>query len=139
MIVKKQNKNKSKHFESVHEEKKLQKCSICHYSCSEISKLKIHVKSVYETRSHIRVLFVIKVVLKKVHIDSVHEKEKPYFSLWDSNFSEKGRLKQHIESVYEEKKKKIILTALSMPNIIIVTKNKQDQTCEPGSVAMASG
>ena len=74
------------------------------------------------------------------HIESVHEKQKPYnFSLWDSNFSEKGRLKGHIESFHEEKKKKIILTALSMPNIIIVTKNKQDHICEPGSVAMASG
>ena len=31
------------------------------------------------------------------------------------------------------------LTALSIPNIIIVTKNKQDQTCEPGRVAIASG
>ena len=38
---------------------------------------------------------------------------------------------------FQEKMK--ILTALSMPNIIIVTKNKQDQTCEPGRVAIASG
>ena len=53
--------------------------------------------------------------------------------------TEKSRFKEHIESVHEEKKKKMILTALSMPNIIIVTKNKQDQTCEPGSVAIASG
>ena len=67
------------------------------------------------------------------------KQEVTYFSLCDSNFSEKGRLKGHIESFHEEKKKKIILTALSMPNIIIVTKNKQDQICEPGRVAMASG
>ena len=49
--------------------------------------------------------------------------------------TEKSRFKEHIGSVHEEKK----LTALSMPNIIIVTKNKQDQICEPGRVAMASG
>ena len=56
---------------SVHEEKKPHKCSICDYSCSKKSVL-------------------------KTHIDSVHEKKKPHkCQICDYSGSQKEHLKTH--------------------------------------------
>ena len=68
----------NKHVASVHERKI--KCNICDASFASNQSIKIH-------------------------IDSVHEGEKPFnCNICDASFTEKGNLNKHVASVHEGKK-----------------------------------
>ena len=65
------------HVKSVHDGKKIHKCSICDYRCSKESNLRRHLKS-------------------------VHEGKKPHkFSICDYSCSQKVHMESHVESVHE--------------------------------------
>jgi KRAB domain-containing zinc finger protein len=100
-----------RHIDSVHEQKKPHKCSICDFTTSRKETLKVHVESIHEGKKlHKCSICDYTSSYKghlKTHIESVHEGNKPYkCSICFYSSSRKDSLKIHIQSAHKGKKHK---------------------------------